>query len=174
MQIPIRNQRSLYNFCRFVHWSLNDSLLENSLATSNMGPHICHVWVTQTQQCQQKLDCRDLEQVFLHFSVLNPHPSTGRQLSRNSNVLCWSYEAGTVFCKRHCQNDSGTEMRCRWRHFKQSESQKSPLTCIWRYFLSAGWRHHRKGWFLVGTPLKWLSGVFSHWPWPGWKEKYSG
>lgn len=41
------------------------------------------------------------------------------------------------------------------------------LTCIWRYFLSAGLRHCRKGWFHEARPLAWLSGAFSRWLWPG-------
>lgn len=40
------------------------------------------------------------------------------------------------------------------------------LTCIWRCFLWAGWRHCRKGWFLGGRPSGWLSGVSFHWLWP--------
>lgn len=41
------------------------------------------------------------------------------------------------------------------------------LTCIWRYFLSAGLRHCRKGWFHEARQLAWLSGAFSRWLWPG-------
>lgn len=137
---------------------------------------VSHTWGESSskqllQHCHETWDWWDT-----HTQTLGvPH------LLRLTSVQWWMRTSGTttfVGSDRHKFSVEGFHKleppnwnQYTWSYEKHEQSPEAGggLTCIWRCFLSAGWRHCRKGWFLAGRPLTWLFGVFFHSLWP---ERY--
>lgn len=106
-----------------------------------------------------------------YHTSLHSHSSSDKWEQALNNNFCFiagDKDKRGVKVFHSCVHPAASGTQNVWETFACGV-ERGRLTCIWRCFLSAGWRHCRKGWFREGRPLTWLSGVFSHWLWPGRK-----